>query len=190
MIYYRDPLAEYLEEKVKIERQLREAANHVGRDVMVGSDVVLWGGKSPSIVGLELHDDVRLYPGCRLVIDHAGPQSGIVLEERVAINFNAYIEGSGGVRIKKRTIIGPNLMLVSSSHNIDPDCPFQASGKTLKPVEIGEDAWIGGNVCILAGVRVGDRAVVGAGSVVTKDVPPGTLVAGNPARIVRSVTWE
>lgn len=185
-IQYVDPLAEAERLRPQIERELREACNEVGHDIIIGRNVVLWGGKSPAVCGIKLGNRVRLYDGCRLVVDHRSAESGIVLEDGVAINFAAYIDGSGGVVIKRGTIIGPNLILVSSAHRIASGISIQQSGKSYGKVTIGENAWIGGNVCILAGVSIGNAAVVGAGAVVTKDVPDRTVVVGNPARPIHS----
>jgi maltose O-acetyltransferase len=147
---------------------------------------VIWGGKTTEARGLELHDHVRLYDGCRLVIDRMSAESGIVLGERVALNFGCYIEGSGGVHLGARSILGPHVVIVSSSHRVDPSMPVQQSGKAFGAVHVGEDVWIGAGVIIRLGITIGDRAVVGAGSVVTHDVPAGATVVGNPARILRT----
>jgi acetyltransferase-like isoleucine patch superfamily enzyme len=72
----------------------------------------------------------------------------------------------------------------SDSHTIGP-----ANGPVSAPIEIGDHVWIGARAMVLKGVTIGDGAVVAAASVVTKDVAPGTLVAGSPARYVRDVTW-
>jgi acetyltransferase-like isoleucine patch superfamily enzyme len=184
---YRDPLVVFSEHRTAIRQQLLEAANHVGADVMIGAGVVMWGGKFPGGLGIALHDRVRLYEHCVLAVDHASAESGIVLEEAVAINVRAYVDGSGGVRIGARTIVGPNVVIVSSGHRVDPDLPIQASGKAFAPVDIGADVWIGANAVILKGVRIGDRAVIGAGSIVTRDIPERAIAVGNPAAVLRTL---
>jgi acetyltransferase-like isoleucine patch superfamily enzyme len=186
LVIAEDPIRVHQRTAAQADASLRAAANLVGQHVMVGRDVVLWGGVFSGGVGLELHDHVRIYDYCRLVIDQLSPVSGIVLEERVAMNFGCYLEGSGGVRIGKRTILGPNVVIVSSGHRIDPDTPVQESGKDFGAVSIGEDVWIGANAVITKGVTIGDRAVVGAGAIVTRLVPADAIVAGNPARVLRS----
>jgi acetyltransferase-like isoleucine patch superfamily enzyme len=186
-LWHESPMRTFVDQADHIAEQLRLAANHVGRGVMVGRDVILWGGKVAGATGLELHDHVRLYEDCRLVIDQLCPSSGIVLEDYVQINFGGYIDGSGGVRIRRRTILGPNVVIVSSSHRIDPNLPVWDSGKDFGQVDIGENVWIGANTVIRMGITIGERAVVGAGSVVTSDVPARAIVAGNPARVVRMI---
>lgn len=181
-----DPLQRHTRQDSDVRARLASLANVVGDDIMVGDDVVIWGGRFTDGVGLELHSRVRVYSQCALVIDQVSPQSGIVLEERVAMNFRCYIEGAGGVRIGRGTILGPNVVIVSSGHRIDPELDVQESGKHFAGVTIGDAAWLGANVVVLAGVRIGHRAVVGAGAVVTRDVPDDAVAVGNPARLIRS----
>ncbi len=87
-------------------------------------------------------------------------------------------------------------MVISGlNHNYtNPELPVSRQGVSVKPVVIGDECWIGANVVITSGVTIGKHAVVAAGSVVTKDVPPFSVVAGNPARLVKrydtgSGTW-
>jgi maltose O-acetyltransferase len=84
-------------------------------------------------------------------------------------------------------LFGPAVQVYTPLH------PFNAEQRRLeelgKPIDIGSDVWVGGGAIILAGVRIGSRAVIGAGSVVTRDVPEGVFAAGNPCRVIRGV-WE
>lgn len=90
------------------------------------------------------------------------------------------------VRIYDRT--GPNASFYSGTHPLDPFLRNGTKGpESGKPITIGEDCWLGGNVTIVPGVTLGRGVTVGAGSVVTKDVPPFHCVAGNPARILRKI---
>jgi acetyltransferase-like isoleucine patch superfamily enzyme len=184
-IIHEDPLRVFNEQRHDIQRQLREAVNLVGNEVAVGSNVILWGGKFRDGLGIELHDHVRIYDQCSLVLDHLTPASGIVLEEGVAINFRSYLDGSGGVRICKRSILGPNVVILSSDHRTAPEVAITASGKELAAVHIGEDVWIGASAVVLKGVRIGDRSVIGAGAIVTRDIPSDSIAVGNPARVIR-----
>jgi acetyltransferase-like isoleucine patch superfamily enzyme len=101
------------------------------------------------------------------------------------INNRVSISCFVGITLGEGVNIGPDAVLVDSdSHGISgSDRPMS------EPIEIGDHVWIGSRAIILKGVTIGDGAVVAAGSVVTKDVAPGTLVAGCPARYVRDVTW-
>jgi len=82
-------------------------------------------------------------------------------------------------------MIGPNVSLITSSHPIAPSQRREAV--IAKPIVIGKNVWIAAGATVVGGVTIGDNSVVAAGSVVTKDVPPDSLVAGNPARLVRSI---
>lgn len=107
----------------------------------------------------------------------------IVLGERVYMNFNCVILDVCRVEIGARTLIGPAVQIYTAVHPMD----FMArrEREAGKPVRIGEDVWLGGGVIVLPGVTIGDRAVIGAGSVVTRDVPADVLAAGNPCRVIR-----
>ncbi|TMW65249.1 hypothetical protein Poli38472_009416 [Pythium oligandrum] len=110
----------------------------------------------------------------------------IHLADGVFLNFNCVLIDTCDIRIGARTLLGPGVQLYTASHPLDPQ--VRASGlETAKPVIIEEDVWIGGNVIILPGVRVGRGAVIGAGSVVTKDVPPMSVFSGNPAKFIKNI---
>jgi maltose O-acetyltransferase len=92
------------------------------------------------------------------------------------------------VRIGAFTLIGPAVQIYTATH------PFEAERRRReesgKPVEIGADVWIGGGAIVLPGVRIGARAVIGAGSVVTQDVPERVFAAGNPCRVIREIAGQ
>jgi maltose O-acetyltransferase len=107
----------------------------------------------------------------------------IHLADEVFINAGCVILDTAPVRIGARTLLGPHVQVYCAEHHKDPG--KRAAGLEIaRPVTIGADVWIGGGAIVLAGVTIGDRAIVGAGAVVTRDVPPGAIVVGNPARPV------
>jgi maltose O-acetyltransferase len=112
--------------------------------------------------------------------------SNIELGERVFFNFNCIVLDVCPIRIGSFTLFGPAVQIYTPMH------PFNAALRRQqefgKPVEIGSDVWVGGGAIILPGVRIGSRAVIGAGSVVTRDVPDGMFAAGNPCRVIREIT--
>lgn len=113
--------------------------------------------------------------------------SNIKTGERVFLNFNCVILDVAQVTIGSRTLIGPNVQVYAATHPLS--YKERASGLEYgKPVFIGEDVWIGGSVIICPGVSIGDRSVIGAGSVVTKNIPADVFAAGNPCRIIRQLT--
>ena len=109
--------------------------------------------------------------------------TNIELGERVFFNFNCVVLDVCPVRIGSYTLFGPAVQIYTPLH------PFEAELRRVqefgRPVEIGDDVWVGGGAIILPGVRIGARAVIGAGSVVTRDVPEGVFAAGNPCRVIR-----
>ncbi len=104
--------------------------------------------------------------------------------KNVFINFGCTILDLGGVTIGDHALIGPNVSLLSEGHPVTPD---RRHDLVPGPVIIGCNAWIGAGAMILPGVTVGENSVVAAGSVVTKDVPADSVVAGIPAKFVRKL---
>jgi len=114
--------------------------------------------------------------------------TNIVLGPGVFLNVNTTIIDTCKVYIGARTMFGPNVSLYSGCHPLDPELRNGLKGPEFgKEIHVGEDCWIGGCAIILPGVKVGKGCVIGAGSVVTKDVPDYTVVAGNPARKIKDV---
>lgn len=99
--------------------------------------------------------------------------------------YNCTILDYAVVTIGDNCLIGPNVGLYTTYHNLNPEDRFK-TGKA-KPIKIGNNVWIGAHSCVLAGVTIGDGAVIGAGSVVKHDVMPYTLVAGNPAKLIKTL---
>ena len=103
----------------------------------------------------------------------------------VFINQNCTFYDLGGLDIADDVMIGPNVSLLTAGH---PLAPSQRRSTTIgRPIVIKRNVWIAAGAIVIGGVTVGDNSVVGAGSVVTRDVPPNTFVAGNPARVIRSI---
>jgi len=82
--------------------------------------------------------------------------------------------------------IGPNVQLLTPTHPVEAE-PRRAKWEAAKPISIGDNVWLGGGVIVLPGVTIGENTVVGAGSVVTRDLPPNVVAAGNPARVIREL---
>ncbi|WDF53997.1 acyltransferase [Mucilaginibacter sp. KACC 22063] len=119
------------------------------------------------------------------IVSHKG--IGITIGSRTGINAGAYLGGQGGITIGDDVIMGPNVQIFSENHNFsDPDIIIKEQGLTRSGVIIGSNCWIGGGATILDGVTVGNGCVIAAGSVVNKSVPDNSIVAGVPARIIKS----
>jgi maltose O-acetyltransferase len=112
--------------------------------------------------------------------------SNITIGDNVYFNFNCVILDTAPVTIGSNVLSGPGVQIYAATH------PLSAAQRRTglefgKPVSIGDDVWVGGGVIICPGVSIGDRSVVGAGSVVTKDIPVRVLAAGNPCRVIREI---
>lgn len=111
----------------------------------------------------------------------------ISLAENVFIGPHVVMYGHGGITIGKNSLIAMHTALIAAEHAIPPlGTPIRSKPDTRKPITIGEDVWIGAGSCILAGVTIGDGCVIAAGSVVRQSLQPGTIVAGVPARTIRT----
>jgi maltose O-acetyltransferase len=112
--------------------------------------------------------------------------SNIELGERVFFNFNCVVLDVCLVRIGDYTLFGPAVQIYTPMHPTNAELRRQQ--EFGKPVEIGSDVWVGGGALILPGVHIGSQAIIGAGSVVTRDIPDGVFAAGNPCRVIRELT--
>jgi acetyltransferase-like isoleucine patch superfamily enzyme len=116
------------------------------------------------------------------------PHSGIWIGDDSLIGEYNVIRGQGGVRIGSRVYTSPMVQLLAVDHLFDDrQRPFVDQGITARGITVGDDVWIGSGAIVTDGVTIGEGAVVAAGSVVTRDVPAHTVVAGAPARAVRDV---
>lgn len=109
----------------------------------------------------------------------------ITIGRDVFINQNCTMYDLGGIEIGDEVMIGPNVNLITSGHPVAPS--QRRSAVVAAPIKIGRNVWIGAGATIIGGVTIGEHSVVAAGSVVTRDVPPNTLVGGNPAKRIRSI---
>ncbi|ARN91534.1 DapH/DapD/GlmU-related protein [Levilactobacillus brevis] len=114
-----------------------------------------------------------------LQIDRANK---ITIAENVFINQGLTTVALGGIKIEHDVQVAPNVTLITANHDIN-----QMNILETKPILIKHNSWVGANVIILPGVIIGAKSIVGAGSVVTKDVPDNSIVAGNPARVIKTL---
>ncbi|WP_295748724.1 sugar O-acetyltransferase [Undibacterium sp.] len=112
--------------------------------------------------------------------------SNIYLGENFFANHHCLMLDAAEIRIGARVLLGPGVHLYTTTHPIDPI--ERVSGLQLAaPISIGDDCWIGGQTVIMPGVSIGARSVIGAGSVVTRDIAADTVASGNPCRVRRSL---
>ncbi|WP_342647797.1 acyltransferase [Mucilaginibacter sp. CSA2-8R] len=158
----------------------------VGKNFILEDNVSL---NALSTQGIHIGDHVSIARDsiifCTGIVSQKG--TGITIGHRTGINARAYLGGQGGIIIGNDVIMGPNVQLFSENHNFDqPGIPIKNQGVTRQPVIIGNGCWIGAGATVLAGVEIGDGCVIAAGSVVTKSVPANMVVAGVPARVIKS----
>src|SRR3954467_4724032 len=112
--------------------------------------------------------------------------SNILLGQRVFFNFNCVVLDVCRVTVGDFTLFGPAVQVYTATHPLN--AALRRKQEFAKPIEIGSDVWIGGGAIICPGVKIGSRSVIGAGSVVTRDIAEGVLAAGNPCRVIREIT--
>ncbi|WNZ23580.1 sugar O-acetyltransferase [Leptolyngbya sp. NK1-12] len=114
--------------------------------------------------------------------------TNIFLGKRCFFNFNCVVLDVCRVTIGDYTLFGPAVQIYTATHPFEAE--LRRSQEFAKPIEIGSDVWVGGGAIICPGVRIGSRSVIGAGSVVTRDIPADVFAAGNPCRVIRPISEE
>ncbi|MBK9049930.1 MAG: acyltransferase [Chloroflexi bacterium] len=140
--------------------------------------------------GIELGDETIVMHGAVLHVYNFRnlPRAGIKVGKNSLIGEYSIIRGQGGVTIGDRVYTSPFTQIIAVNHIFDdPDRPFVDQGITAEGIVIEDDVWLGAGAVITDGVRVGQGSVVAAGAVVTKDVPPHTVVAGVPAKVIKQI---
>ncbi len=132
------------------------------------------------LIGKEEDDTFGLFPP--FSTDYG---MNITLGKRVFINSGCCFQDQGGIQIGDDCLIGQQVVIATLNHDPDPE---KRGDMVAAPVKIGNKVWIGAHATVLPGVQIGDGAIVGAGAVVTKDVPAYAVVAGVPARVIRYLT--
>lgn len=117
---------------------------------------------------------------------HCDYGSNIILGDKVYFNFNCVILDCAAVTIGSNVCFGPAVQIYTATHPLNA-IERRAGLEFAKSIEIADDVWIGGGAIICPGVRIGARSVIGAGSVVTRDVPADVIAAGNPCRALRTL---
>jgi maltose O-acetyltransferase len=112
----------------------------------------------------------------------------IYMGERVYFNYNCVVLDVAEVRIGDFALFGPSVQIYTATHPLN--AALRRQQEYAKPITIGSDVWVGGAAVICPGVTIGDGSVIGAGSVVTRDIPPGVVAVGNPCRVIRELTEE
>jgi len=120
---------------------------------------------------------------------HCDYGSNIEVGENFFANYNLTVLDVGKVTIGDNAQIAPNVSIYTAGHPVHPDSRNSGYEYGID-ISIGDNVWIGGNTCILPGVHIGNNVVIGAGSVVTKDIPDNMIAVGNPCRVIREITED
>ncbi len=146
-----------------------------------GASIIIRGVRSTVMIGAS----VKLDKG--VLIDSAGDGCCIQIDEHTHIGPYTCIGGPGNVKVGKHCLIAAHSGIIANNHIFsDPTEIIRKQGLTSQGVAIGDDCWLGYGVKVLDGVTIGEGSVIGAGAVVTKDLPPYSIAVGVPAKVVRS----
>lgn len=138
---------------------------------------------------LSIGDSTLLEPGCWLTL---GAQARIRIGRECFLNRGTMLAASDLIEIGDHVMFANGCFVGDAAHrHDDPELPITRQGfEPGRPVRIGSNVWFGVNCAVTGGVTIGDRAVIGANSVVTRDVPPGTIAAGAPAKVIREIEFK
>ena len=131
------------------------------------------------LTGKQIDSSFRVFPPF-----YTDCGKNITIGRNVFINMCCKFQDQGGITIGDGCLIGHNVTLATLNHDINPK---NRQAILPAPITIGKNVWIGADVTVLSGVTIGDNSIIGAGSVVTKDVPPNCISAGNPCKIIRYI---
>lgn len=163
-----------------------------GYQFMAGKNLILEEGvhiNALSEIGIIAGNNVTIAKyailTCTGVIANKG--TGIRIGNNSAVGAQSFLGGQGGITIGNDVIMGPHVKIFSENHKYNhPDIVIRKQGESRKGVVIGDNCWVGAGVTILAGVTISNGCIVAAGSVVTKSIPENSMVAGIPAKVIKS----
>lgn len=160
---------------------------YLRRATSVGPRVRLRG--RPAVVtrgDLVIGDRVQLVSTVAQLELVTGSNARLEIGERSLVNFGCSLVALERVSIGPRCLIGPHCMIMDTAfHDVDPVRRLEPP--TAQPITIGENVWLGARVVVLPGITIGDDSVIGIGSIVTEDIPPGSVAVGSPAKVVRTL---
>ncbi len=167
-------------------RLIRPEDISLGARVYLDYGVYLHGGRG----GITIGDDSWIMSGCRLHVFNFRniAHAGIRIGRRTFLGEETLMRGQGGITVGDRVLFAPRVQVLAVDHVMtDPNRPIMDQGITAVGIRIEDGCWIGAGAIILDGVTIGRHACIGAGSVVTADIPPHALAVGAPARVVRNM---
>lgn len=142
-----------------------------------------------NIKNITIGSNLKISPNCYIFAQGKPGDTQIIIGDNVGFNYNVMLNADCGglIKLGDNISIGPYTVIRASNHNYtDINIPIQKQGHIPGIVEINNNVWIGAHVVILPNVKIGHSSIIGAGSIVTKDIPPLSIAVGNPAKIIKS----
>jgi len=172
-------------------RRRRELVRWLASHARNGSNIhhaIFFTGRDRPFLAAEIDDPVIIEQLVNFhITSEPGKQPRLRIGAHAFIGMGTFVQVFDAVSIGRYALIGPYCYIVSANHQFDRrDAPIQQQGFATAPVTIGEDAWLGTHVVVMPGVSIGKGAIIGAGSVVTRNVPEYEIWAGVPARFVKN----
>lgn len=143
---------------------------------------------------ISIGNNTTILDNCRLAVygDNDKPNIAIGDNCYIGFGFSALASSKGFINIGNNVLFASNVLVTNENHGINPDSkvPYMAQELTAENVRIGDGCWIGEKVCILSGVSIGEKSIIGAGSVVTKSIPSFSIAVGNPAKVLKQYNFK
>ncbi|WDP90548.1 MAG: acyltransferase [Desulfobacter sp.] len=153
----------------------------IGDNVLLKNNCALLPGSNSKEFAIKIGDFSEVHEDCVLRTF----QGFIYIGKKCSLNRHCYLLGSGGITIGNMVRIGPRVNLITNNHIFkERDRPIMEQGESHAPINIKDDVWIGANATILPGVAIPQGCIVAAGAVVTKSIPPFSIVGGVPAKVI------
>lgn len=143
---------------------------------------------------IKIGDNTTVLSNARLAVYGSGSEANITIGNNcyIGFGFSALASAEANISIGDNVLFASNVLVTNENHGIDPESntPYMDQKLSARDVEIGNGCWIGEKVCILSGVTIGEKCIIGAGSIVTKSIPSYSIVVGNPARIIKQYNFQ
>ena len=156
-----------------------------------GADAVVAEGME---AGGHIGNQTTILNGVRMQVynDLTGEQSKIKIGDNCYIGYNNTFLAGGNITLEDGVLMASNILISSENHSINPESPDYYMNQKLScaPIIVGEGTWIGEKVSILSGVTIGKKCVIGAGSIVTKDIPDFSIAVGSPAKVIKKYNFN
>lgn len=143
---------------------------------------------------IKIGDNTTVLSNARLAVYGSGSEANITIGNNcyIGFGFSALASAEANISIGDNVLFASNVLVTNENHGIDPESntPYMDQKLSARDVVIGNGCWIGEKVCILSGVTIGEKCIIGAGSIVTRSIPSYSIAVGNPARIIKQYNFQ